>query len=284
MRASYLWGIVLVGAVVAVAKPIGATPFFYLWPVLFGAYFFSRADVWAAMAAMAATYGAALAFWAEPGIRSMLFFGALIPVGLVAVLVHLLRTGLDSAVAELRHAAATDPLTGLPNRRSFDAALEREAARASRSGTPLAVAVVDVDLFKGINDEFGHAGGDRALRRVAGILAEEFRAADMVARIGGDEFALLLAEAGQDAALACTERVAGRLTVEGEPRLTVSAGVAVAGPGVTPDELLLAADDRLYRAKREGRGRICLPDGEVVLLGDITPAAAAAALAGRELA
>jgi diguanylate cyclase (GGDEF)-like protein len=278
MRASYLWGILLVSAIVAAAKPIGAVPFFYLWPVLFGAYYFGRRDLWGGLAFMCATYGAALALWGEPGIRSMLFTGAMIPVALVAILVHLLRGRLDRAMGQLRHAAATDPLTGMPNRRAFDEALEREVERSRRSGLPLSVAVVDIDFFKGINDRFGHAGGDRALRRFAELVSDELRPGDMAARIGGDEFAILMVNADRVAGAACTLRIASRVAGQAEADeapLSLSAGVASAsGDLPEPDRLLLTADHALYSAKGEGRGRVALEDGTVVVVDGASAAPA----------
>jgi diguanylate cyclase (GGDEF)-like protein len=275
MRISYVWGIVVVSAILAVAKPIGAVPFFYLWPVLFAAYFFSRADLWAALVVMTTTYGAALAFWGDPGIRAMLFMGAVIPVALVAILVHLLKERLNVTVAELRHAAATDPLTGLPNRRAFDQALELEVARSRRSGSSVAVAVVDIDHFKTINDRLGHAGGDRALCRVAEVLGSEVRPGDVAARVGGDEFALLLVDVDRAAALACAQRIAARVsgqTGEDESVRSLSVGVAVAGADCAgPDELLLAADGALYRAKDSGRGRVAFEDGELMVAALTAP-------------
>lgn len=153
-------------------------------------------------------------------------------------------------------AASTDSLTGLPNRRVFFERLE-QAARQAEEGVPLAVAVVDVDLLKQVNDGHGHAAGDEALVRIGEILAAGVRADDLVARTGGDEFAIVFAGAPVLAA----ERIMRRLVEEvgagvlRDGRLpTIAWGVAAAGPGQsTPDELVDAADRAMYRQKERTR-------------------------------
>jgi len=148
--------------------------------------------------------------------------------------------------AEVRELSLTDPLTGLANRRHLQVVLERSLA-AARRGDPLALALVDLDGFKEINDTRGHLAGDRVLRGVASALAAEARGSDLVARYGGDEFLIVLP--GGDAASARTllARVRARL----DPDVTVSAGIVeyTAALGCA-DDLLAAADQNLYHAKQ----------------------------------
>lgn len=162
--------------------------------------------------------------------------------------------------------ALTDPLTGLPNRRHFERVLRAELDRIRRYGGTCAVAMVDVDSFKRYNDSVGHLAGDTALRELAGVMRRELRVNDMVARLGGEEFALIMLSSGRAGARPVVERL--RADVEDHPfrhrdlqpmgRLTVSVGLATfPGDGATYEELLKAADDALYRAKREGRNRVC---------------------------
>jgi diguanylate cyclase (GGDEF)-like protein len=163
----------------------------------------------------------------------------------------------------LKRLAEEDPLTGLANRGAFADALAREVARARRGAHPLAVAVIDVDRFKAVNDAWGHAAGDAVLRAIAEAIRPLVRAEGLVARIGGEELALLMPDVGLDGARAFAEKVRQRIgertvTHEGHDiRVTVSIGVAELAPGDgAPDRLLARADERLYAAKRAGRDRV----------------------------
>lgn len=169
-------------------------------------------------------------------------------------------TDRKAVEVELAHAASTDPLTGLPNRRVFDAALERLLA----SGGPGCVAIFDLDHFKAVNDRFGHEGGDRVLTSFAATARSVLRDGDLVARLGGEEFGVLLPGAGREQARAVCERL--RLATSAEPvplaggpaRVTASAGLAEVRSGATAAGLLRAADEALYRAKTSGRDRLNL--------------------------
>jgi diguanylate cyclase (GGDEF)-like protein len=151
-----------------------------------------------------------------------------------------------------------DALTGIPNRRAAEAALRVEGLRHQRAGTPLSVAIFDVDHFKRVNDEFGHATGDEVLRQVAATLAGCARATDTVGRWGGEEFVAVLS-VPREGALAFGERV--RLAVEGlrcppVERITISVGVAEIKAGESTECALARADKQLYEAKRTGRNRV----------------------------
>ncbi|WP_187371467.1 GGDEF domain-containing protein [Methylobacterium oryzihabitans] len=194
--------------------------------------------------------------------------GSLLVGGLGAWLVRLIRRQ-EAVEARLQAMATTDGLTGLANRRSLDAALEREWRRAARSGAPVSLLLVDIDHFKAFNDAYGHPEGDACLAAVAGALAGAVRrGGDLAARYGGEEFALLLpgatAEEARRVAEAAREAVArlDRPHAHGPAsgRVSVSVGVAAAlpGPASAPALLVAAADAALYRAKREGRDRVAL--------------------------
>jgi len=155
----------------------------------------------------------------------------------------------------------------LCNRRHFAELADKEIARAMRHGRPLSLCILDVDLFKPINDRHGHIRGDEVLRQVAAVLRRHARNDDVAARIGGEEFALLLPECtAADAAMLADrlrESVAGTLFAPGgEPqRITVSIGVAALAPHRDSRQALMAAADAaLYRAKSEGRNRVCVSD------------------------
>ncbi len=172
-------------------------------------------------------------------------------------------TEQELLTGELIRMSRTDPLTGAANRRAFMVALDEEYARARRYGHELAVLMLDVDHFKRINDHHGHAAGDQALKNLVRLVAPEMRATDCFARMGGEEFAVLLPETGLDAARNLAERLrdaaAGlSLTSEkGEFGITVSIGVAqLQAQDTEPEELLNRADRCLYTAKSEGRNRV----------------------------
>jgi diguanylate cyclase (GGDEF)-like protein len=156
-----------------------------------------------------------------------------------------------------RHLAATDPLTGLANRRAFGEAVRREMARSERSGTPLAVVMLDIDDFKAINDDFGHGTGDEVLRAVARCAQLGTRQGDIVSRLGGDEFALLLPDADLSKAQAIGERIRAEIaSVRVDPSSSSQVGVSIgtgvtSGRGLSLHGLLAEADRDLYRDKAE---------------------------------
>lgn len=167
--------------------------------------------------------------------------------------------------SELHESTIRDALTGLYNRRHAMAVLEKEVARAQRdSGYKLALVILDLDFFKDINDEHGHLAGDGILKQLTSLAAERVRASDTLARIGGEEFALILpattAEEAWQLAESIRQTVAGASFRIGEDEypMTLSAGVATWQPGMeSMSELLGAADRQLYEAKSSGRNRVC---------------------------
>jgi len=165
----------------------------------------------------------------------------------------------------LEDLATTDALTKLYNRRHFESAARAELARFQRYFRPLSILILDVDHFKNVNDRFGHAVGDTVLIGVADACRSIKRASDIAARIGGEEFAILLPETNEEAARSFAERLRREITecapiVQGEKlALTASVGVAIATRYTTRvNALLQAADEALYQAKRTGRNRICV--------------------------
>jgi diguanylate cyclase (GGDEF)-like protein len=163
---------------------------------------------------------------------------------------------------EFERQATHDKLTGLANRRHADAYLQQQIDLAQRNDHPGALALADVDHFKGINDGFSHAIGDRVLERLARILSEGCRKTDFVARYGGEEFLLYFPDTGADRALqVCSQlRRAVQETdwsdIAPELGVTISFGLAEIGDGARCRTILNEADMRLYRAKREGRNRV----------------------------
>jgi diguanylate cyclase (GGDEF)-like protein len=160
----------------------------------------------------------------------------------------------------LRRQAETDALTGLMNRLAFQHSLERAIAAAGRVRHPVHLVVADVDHFKEINDSYGHAVGDQALVAVATAIRSALRECDVVGRLGGEEFGFLLPDTDLRTALIVTERVrdAVRDLRVVDHDITLSAGLAAPSAALeTADELFLAADAALYRAKRTGRNRTC---------------------------
>ncbi|MFO8014755.1 MAG: diguanylate cyclase [Phycisphaerae bacterium] len=171
------------------------------------------------------------------------------------------NTRLQAANRQLAQLATTDELTGLWNRRRFIEMLQRECRRAARAGASLALAMVDVDRFKAVNDTFGHAFGDRVLQAVAAHLGREARQTDIVARYGGEEFMVLMPDTSAEEAFSAAERIRRRVAahpVADEKRsveVSISIGISGSSPArrADPETLVRLADETLYAAKQAGR-------------------------------
>jgi len=187
------------------------------------------------------------------GVRAAMFGGLAVLVGLQAEQRRTLLIERDRLVAELRAGALRDQLTGLANRRAWDERFAQELRRARRSGTPLSVAVIDIDGLKRINDTFGHGEGDRLIQRSAAAWRSVIRDTDLVARLGGDEFFVLFPECPRHEA----EAVARRLLREVDDDHSVSIGIA-AWDGEPGDVLVSRADQAMYQAKAAGGARIAI--------------------------
>ena len=187
-------------------------------------------------------------------------------LGIFADLVGLAITNTDTS-ARLLSQATSDPLTGLLNHRAFQERVESEVSRAQRYGRPLALALLDLDYFKSINDAYGHQAGDAALMHAARLLEMGARAGDILGRIGGDEFALLLPETSAEEALPIAERWAAEFRaapVGVAAHLTMSAGVCDLTHANGSRELLRLADGALYWAKSQGRDTVVAYSPDIV--------------------
>jgi diguanylate cyclase (GGDEF)-like protein len=162
--------------------------------------------------------------------------------------------------AALTAQAATDALTGVGNHRTFHDRLTADLARARRYGTPVSVAMIDVDRFKLVNDFGGHEAGDEMLIRVARCLSEAARTEDTLARVGGDEFAWILPETSGPEAVVAVQRARAAITAAAQdlPRVTISAGVCDSGWTTDPTDLVRLADRALYSSKEHGRDQVRL--------------------------
>src|SRR5215467_1222927 len=173
---------------------------------------------------------------------------------------------LEAEVERLRiykDYAYTDTLTEIPNRRFYYERLLQEIARARRTGSPLTLALVDLDLFKEINDEVGHRGGDQVLKFFSQFVRVNLRQEDIVCRVGGDEFAIILPDTTAENAAMFFERIRQKLdqieiSIDGGARLSLSfsCGLARFKPEYMPEDLIEEADHSLYSAKARGRNRI----------------------------
>src|SRR5687768_2098049 len=239
----------------------------YIWLGLFAAYFFTPRHAATQLGFMAAAYLAVLiasvrveavpAAW-------LTLVGILFPA---AGLLRAVRDGVTQLVNRLSEAALTDTLTGLKNRLALDRELQTEVERALRSGEPLSVVIGDLDYFKSVNDRLGHRAGDEALVRAGQVLLRYRRAADSIARTGGEEFTILLPGATEHEAYLVSERMRGAVERDfrGDPAvLTFSFGVATyPDHGRSADSVLEAADQALYAAKALGRNRCVIFNPEI---------------------
>lgn len=174
---------------------------------------------------------------------------------------------LRQNLEDVQREAMTDALTGIANRKMFDAMLRRTAAEAMETGEPLCLALTDIDFFKKFNDTYGHQTGDQVLKLVARIMKENVKGRDLAARYGGEEFGVILPQTAiADARTVCeqirngvaSKRIRNRQTGEEMGNITLSLGIALFRPGEPLSELIHRADEGLYFAKRNGRNQTIL--------------------------
>jgi diguanylate cyclase (GGDEF)-like protein len=220
----------------------GAASVFFLWIAIYAGYFFSWPAVAVHLGVVFASYAVVLLVQREEA-------GPALLIGMTG-LVTATAAVIGSLAGRLRELASTDPLTGLPNRRGWERSLDRELARVRRRGTPLCVAVLDLDRFKEFNDEQGHLAGDRLLKEVAATWLGLLRDTDVLARYGGDEFGIILPDCHPNKANEIVSRLCD--SVGGA---TCSAGVAAAGGDLDMSALIHRADQALYKAKHAGGSR-----------------------------
>jgi diguanylate cyclase (GGDEF)-like protein len=206
---------------------------------------------------------------AQPGLYVYMLVGTMVVFGVFGFLLGEHEDRLQRINRELEHLSVTDAITGLRNARYFHARLHEEHAEQARSGEPLALVIVDLDHFKRVNDEYGHPVGDDVLANAASAIAAVTRQGETAARVGGEEFGLLLPGSDAAAARDAAERVRAaiaavdtRLPDGSAVRVTASAGVASTAilPDATQRQLYRAADEALYAAKAAGRNRTVVAD------------------------
>jgi diguanylate cyclase (GGDEF)-like protein len=191
-------------------------------------------------------------------IRHQVTDGVAIAIGctalflLVVTRMSQLLTQLDLQTERVRELAVTDELTGLPNRRAWNAELPRTIERVRRTGEPMSLAMIDIDHFKRFNDAYGHPAGDRMLKEAAAAWQEQLRIVDHLARYGGEEFVVLL----PDATTTQAREIIDRMRLATPLGQTFSAGVATWDGAETSDELTARADIALYAAKSAGRNQV----------------------------
>jgi diguanylate cyclase (GGDEF)-like protein len=236
------------------------TELYLVWPALYAGYFCSRRAMLAAILSLGAIYAGTLVLVDPPmaiGLHRWIVTMSVV-TGAAGAL-YVLRRHVERLVGALHAAAHTDPLTGMLNRRGFEERFAVEIERSARTAEPFALLLGDLDHFKGLNDRFGHIAGDEALAAIGEALRDACRAIDTAARIGGEEFVLLMPATGVEDGFEAAERL--RTSVcdlngpDGSP-LTISFGV-VEHPvhGQVWPELMRAADSALYAAKSGGRNR-----------------------------
>ncbi|MTW11074.1 diguanylate cyclase [Pseudoduganella eburnea] len=173
---------------------------------------------------------------------------------------------LEAKLQHLSELVREDQLTGSLNRRGLDDVFERETARADRRGTPLCIAVLDLDDFKKLNDTLGHIAGDNALKHLVKVVKETLRSMDVIARFGGEEFLILLPETTLEAAEATMTRLQRELTrhffmhEHEKVLITFSAGVALRRPHEPQADLVKRADEAMYKAKKSGKNRVVVAE------------------------
>jgi diguanylate cyclase (GGDEF)-like protein len=244
-------GALLVGGAIATSPP-GDGSVMYAWPVLWIASFFGTTETIIVLLAVALAQAGVVLHM--PGGSFDRWCDVAISFAVIGAVVRTLAARNQRLVERLTVESRIDPLTGLLNRRGLDERFGAELARAAREERPLSVVAIDIDHFKRINDTHGHDAGDRALARLASTLSEQTRGADITARVGGEEFLIVLPGTDAERAHEFAERL--RVVVDEQLPFTISAGIAAADQPTTAFALTEAADVALYAAKRGGRNRV----------------------------
>jgi diguanylate cyclase (GGDEF)-like protein/putative nucleotidyltransferase with HDIG domain len=269
VSATLAFGTVLISLVV-IANHSVASPYalIYVWVGFDAFFFFHGRTAWGHLVFAAVAYAVALVLGGERGQdevgRWLMTIGT---VGAIGTLAYLLKERSTRLIAQLSDVAQTDALTGLLNRRGFEERIGHELSRMRRTGGSVSLIIGDLDHFKTVNDRFGHHRGDEALQRFSEIAQSTTRGIDGAARIGGEEFALVLPDTDEHGAYLLAERLRRRVRdglSEFGSALSVSFGVATFPRHADDaDDLLRCADQALYLAKRLGRDRSVIFSSEV---------------------
>jgi diguanylate cyclase (GGDEF)-like protein len=250
-------GVALVAYTLMTTPGPGDAAFLYALPVFWTTFFFGRRGAGAILVCTA--LGQAGALLLMPAVDSYpgRWIDVMVSACGVALVVLVLEHRNELLLERLAEEARTDPLTGLLNRRGFDEHAARELAHIRRDGSPIALATLDIDYFKQVNDEWGHLVGDRVLAHLAEVLDSEARVIDVSARLGGEEFAVLMPGSDEAGAEAFIERVRASLARPRPdlPVVRISAGIVATADAPDLPTMLEGADGALYAAKRGGRDR-----------------------------
>jgi diguanylate cyclase (GGDEF)-like protein len=224
-----------------------ATSFHYITITLFAAAFFTRREVGQVLVAIGICLGVVLAHNGSIGENTFVWLIVMVDLASVSFV-------MSTVVDRIRRLSYNDSLTGALNRRGWDIALGREIDSHKRSGAPLSLVLVDIDDFKSVNDRIGHEGGDEFLKTVSTIFGAQKRTTDHLARMGGDEFALLLPGSDELGSVRFANALLATLILE--TGVSCSIGVATLRKGDDPTQLFASADRFVYIAKSNGRAQV----------------------------
>jgi diguanylate cyclase (GGDEF)-like protein len=255
--------VALIGWADYFAGPQYSLLLFYLVPILHASWFAGR------RAGILVSFISSLAWLASHELASPILlnpyravWNVFIRLGIFLLITHLIswQQSLVASLESEKLRASTDPLTGVLNRRGFGRLISREQKRASRYKRPFSIAFIDLDDFKKVNDQFGHAAGDRLLCIFADTVRKSLRSFDQIGRLGGDEFAILFPETEGDTALEVVNRIRARSAETLQQQgfhVTASIGLATyAPPHQENRDRLKQADELMYEAKRQGKDQI----------------------------
>ncbi|WP_201353476.1 GGDEF domain-containing protein [Hydrogenimonas urashimensis] len=253
---------------------IGGFMYYMLLPPLALQPFSLRSNIVFILMAALVPHLVALAGWA-PGFEHLNYAVLIWPAAFLAIIIQYFyaneykkRYELEKRLQKMSY---TDTLSGLYNRRYFMRYMEKEWQRFQRGGEPFSLLMIDIDHFKKINDTYGHPTGDVVIQKVAKLLRREIREMDFAARIGGEEFAVILPDTDEQKAVEVAERIrqqaeCRRFTVTGKEKIDfrLSVGIAIAQNGDDISQLMRASDQALYEAKKRGRNRVCFYSDGVI--------------------